>query len=221
MSCHIEINLPQPVASKMSARALRPDDGDRGSSEEGYNCEAQGQGSFSGLDYTIPAHTKGTIKAKIQVMAMSSADIEHMNQLIESMLTASKKEEIKEQTKTSASANLSFWSFFTGGSGASASYEDTKSSMHSSGLSDAQITTIVNELFKLAENMSHVELNLECDNTNFDYDVSGSVYLYTIAGTVKTDKGTKQYRMLADQGTAGGPSRDDSPPVKGKIIPLK
>ncbi|KAN0039562.1 hypothetical protein ACTA71_007359 [Dictyostelium dimigraforme] len=216
----VSVEVRFPIASKMNARAALPGE-PRGSSDEGYNCEAQGQGAFSGLDYTIPAHTKGSIKAKLQVMAMSSDDIDHMNKMVESMLSASKKDEIKEQTKTSASANLSFWSFFTGGDSASASYEDTKNTMHSCGLTEEQVTTIINELFKLAENMNHVELNLECDNTAFDYDVSGSVYLYTISGTVKTSKGTKQYRMLADQGTAGSPDKDNSPPVKGKIIPLK
>ncbi|KAN0039561.1 hypothetical protein ACTA71_007358 [Dictyostelium dimigraforme] len=190
-------------------------------SDEGYNCEAQGIGSFTGLGYTIPAHSKGTIKTKIEVMAMTSDDIDHMNQLVESMLSASKKDEIKEQTKTSTSANLSFWSFFTGGDSASASYEDTKNTMHSCGLTQEQISIIINELYKMAEKMDHVELNLECDNGAFEYEVSGSIYLYTIAGTVKTAKGTKHYRMLSHEGTAGSPDNDNAPPVKGKITPLK
>ncbi|KAK5576264.1 hypothetical protein RB653_007405 [Dictyostelium firmibasis] len=215
MSAHIEILLPVPFA----ARAMKP--AEEGSSEASYNCEAQGEGSFTGLDYTIPAHTKGRIKAEIQVMAMSSADVNHLNQMVSEMLSATKREEIKEQTKTSASADLSIWSFFTGGDSASASYEDTRNSMKSSGLSDQQITTIVNEMFKLAENMSHVAIDLECDNSQFDYEVSGSVFLYTLAGSIQTDKGTKQYRMLASQGSAGSPDKENAPPVKGKIIPLK
>ncbi|KAN0034484.1 hypothetical protein ACTFIV_001002 [Dictyostelium citrinum] len=215
---HIDIQLPGFISTGENIHIHV------GSGEEGFDCEAGGLGSFTGLHYSIPAHSKGTINTKIQVMAMSSDDIEHMNHLIESMLSASKKEEIIQKTKTSASANLSYWFFFTddGGSGSgSASYEDTRNSMKSSGLTDEQISTIINELFKLAENMNHVELNLTCDNTAFNHAVSGSLYLYTIAGTVKTSKGTKQYRMLADQGTAGSPDKDNSPPVKGKIIPLK
>lgn len=183
-------------------------------SETGFSVDAQGTGSFTGLSYTVPAHTSGNLKARIQIMAITSADVEKMNDLVKSMLSASERSKVSTYEKIHASANISVWSIW--GGGASASYTKTKSTMKSMGLTDEQITMIIEEMFKIAQQMSHVELDFTIDNTNNDYSVSGDLQLYTIAGEITTSEGTSQYRLLADRGSAG----QGTAPAEGKIIPL-
>jgi hypothetical protein len=184
------------------------------SSETGFSVEAQGTGSFTGLSYTVPAHASGTIKAMIQVMAITSDDVKKLNDLVMSMLSASEKSKVTTHEETHASANISVWSMF--GGGASASYEKTTDTMHSMGLTDDQVTDVINHMFEIAQQMSHVELDFTIDNTANDYPVSGDLQLYTIAGKIVTSKGTADYRMLSDSGSAG----QGTAPAKGTIIPL-
>lgn len=193
----------------------------QGSAEESYSIEVSGQGQLTGLSYTVPAHAQGSIKAKLQISAMSSEDVENLNDLAMGMLDASYQEEIKEYEKTSASANLSVWTWFFGGGGASASYEKTKDTMISKGLTEEQITMLMDAFLERAKNMSTVEIDFYINNTNNDYSVSGDLYLYTVSGTIQTEKGTAQYRMLADQASAGGPPpTGGGAPSSGKVIPL-
>jgi hypothetical protein len=181
-----------------------------GSATESYSIEVAGQGQLTGLSYTVPAHAEGRIKAKLQINAMSSEDVRKLNELAMGMLNASAQEEVKEFEKTAASANLSIWTWFFGGGGASASYEKTKESMKSKGLTEDQITALMDTFLALAKKMSTVEINFYVNNSTNSYSVSGDLYLYTVSGTIKTEKGTAQYRMLADQASAGGP-----PPAGG------
>lgn len=176
-----------------------------GSATEAYSIEVSGQGQLTGLSYTVPAHAEGRIKAKLQISAMSSEDVQKLNSLAMSMLDASAQTQVKEFEKTAASANLSVWTWFFGGGGASASYEKTKESMLSKGLTEAQITTLMDAFLELAKKMSTVEINFYINNSANPYSVSGDLYLYTVSGTIKTEKGTAQYRMLADSASAGGP----------------
>ncbi|WP_192822740.1 hypothetical protein [Rufibacter sp. LB8] len=181
-----------------------------GEATESFSIEVSGLGQLTGISYTVPAHSEGRIKANLQISALSSADVKNLNDLALGMLDASYKEEIKEYEKTSASANISVWSWFFGGGGASASYEKTKETMKSKGLSDAQITMLMDAFLERAKSMSTVEIDFYVNNSANDYSVSGDLYLYTVSGTIKTEKGTAQYRMLADQANAGGP-----PPTGG------
>ena len=200
---HISINFPAVITVDAPP-----------SSETGFSVEAQGTGSFSGLAYTVPAHSKGTLKAKIKVMAFTSDDVKKLNDMVMSMLSASQREEVKTQEETYASANITIWSIF--GGGASASYRKTSDAMHSKGLTDAQITKIIDEMFNIAKKMSQVELDFTIDNTANDYSVSGDLQLYTISGKISTTKGTTEYRFLADRGSAG----QGAAPAAGNIIPL-
>ncbi|MBK1897337.1 hypothetical protein [Chryseobacterium paridis] len=177
----------------------------KGEAKESYSIEVSGQGQLTGLSYTIPAHTEGRITATLQISALSSQDVKDLNDLAIGMLNASYKEEVKEYEKTSASANLSVWTWFFGGGGASASYEKTKNTMKSKGLTEGQITTLMNAFLEKAKNMSSVKIDFYVNNSANDYSVSGDLYLYTVSGSISTEKGTSQYRMLADQASAGGP----------------
>ena len=184
------------------------------SASTGYSVTSQGTGSFTGLSYTVPAHAKGTLKARIQVLAITSEDVDNLNKLAMGMLDASAQSKVESYEKIHASANISIWSFF--GGGAEASYDKTTSTMHSLGLTADQISTLMDAFLNVAQKMSHVELDFTIDNSANDYSVSGDLQLYTIAGEIKTAKGTAQYRLLADQGTAG----NGTAPASGKVIPL-
>ena len=176
-----------------------------GGAEEAFSIEVSGLGQLVGLSYTVPAHTSGKITATLQTSALTSEDVKNLNDLAMGMLNASYKEQVKEYEKTSADANVSLWTWFFGGGGASASYEKTKETMTSKGLTETQITMLMDAFLERAKSMSSVKIEFYVNNTNNDYAVSGDLYLYTVSGTVKTQKGTHQYRMLADQAAAGGP----------------
>ncbi|NYF78555.1 hypothetical protein [Granulicella arctica] len=200
-----------PVVAEISA----------GDASDSFSIEVSGMGQLVGLAYSIPAHTSGSIKATLQISAMSSQDVANLNALAQSMLDASYKEQVTEHEKTSASANLSVWTWFFGGGGASASYEKTRDTMKSKGLTDDQITQLMTAFLDLATKMSTVEIDFYVNNLENDYSVSGDLYLYTVSGSIKTEKGTQQYRMLADDAAAGGaPATGGGAPSTGKIIPL-
>ena len=191
-----------------------------GASETSFSIEVSGTGSLTGLSYTVPAHATGTIAAKLSLLAISSEDVKNLNNLAMGMLDASYKEEIKEHEETSGSANLSVWSWFFGGAGASASYKKTKDTMKSKGLTDGQIDKLMDAFLDIATNMSYVEINFDVNNSDNDYSVSGDLYLYTLSGSIQTEKGTQQYRMLADKGSAGDVPSKGGAPAEGKIIAL-
>lgn len=191
-----------------------------GSSSESFSIEVKGTGSLTGLSYTIPAHAKGSIYAKLSLIAMSSEDVKNLNELALGMLNASQKEEIKSHEKISSSANLSIWSWFFGGSGASASYEKTTEIMKQKGLTEVQITELMNAFLDIASKRNEVEINFDVDNSMNDYSVSGDLYLYTLSGSIQTEKGTQQYRMLADRGNAGDLPSHGGAPAEGEVIAL-
>jgi hypothetical protein len=193
-----------------------------GEAETAFSIEIAGIGHVSGLSYTVPAHTSGSIKATLQVMALTSSDVENLNKMARGMLDASYREQINDYERTSISANLSMWSWCFGGGGASASYEKTHSEMKSKGLTENQITMLMDAFLENAKKMSSVQIDFYVNNEQNDYSVSGDIYLYTVSGTIKTEKGTHEYRLLADQAAAGGPpSSGGGAPSSGKIIPIK
>lgn len=181
-----------------------------GSSSASYSIQAQGMGQAVGLSYSVSAHTVAKIKANLGISAMTSADVRDLNELALGMLNASAREEIRDYERASASADLSIWSWALGGGGASASYEQTHESMRSKGLTEDQITMLMQTFLERASKMSTVELDFTVNNTNNDYAVEGNFFMYTVVGEVTSGSETKQYRLLADQGSAGGP-----PPTGG------
>jgi len=208
----IVLNDPKPRTFGLNAA---------GQAENSFSIQVAGMGQLVGLAYTVPAHSSGTIKADLQISAMSSQDVKNLNDLAMSMLSASYREEIKEYEKTSASANLSLWTWAFGGGGASASYEKTKNTMKSKGLTEGQITQLMDAFLDVAVKMSSVQIEFYVNNQNNDYSVSGDLYLYTVSGSISTEKGTQEYRMLADQAAAGGPPpTGGGAPASGQVISL-
>lgn len=191
-----------------------------GSSETSYSIEVSGTGSLTGLGYTVPAHATGSVSAKLNLLALTSEDVKNLNELAMSMLNVSAQEEIREYEKTHASANLSIWTWFFGGGGASASYEKTKETMKSKGLNEEQISKLMDAFLDIARSMSYVTIDFNIDNSKNDYSVSGNLYLYTVSGKITTSNGTREYRMLADKGSAGYLPSQGGAPSEGVIVPL-
>lgn len=187
-----------------------------GAAADAFNVASQGFGSFTGLAYTVPAHTRGKLKAEIQTLALTSNDVNNLNNLIRGMVNSSQYEKVREYERTHATANISFWGFWSGGGGAS--YEKTREEMRGFGLSEENIKTIVSAMAEIAKKMSRVQLDFDIDNSANDYAVSGSLLLYTISGTITSGNEQIQYRLLADKGVAG--SNGATAPASGQVIPL-
>src|ERR1700710_1925916 len=56
---------------------------------DSFSVESQGYGSFTGMAYTVPAHSDGRVTADIQTLALTSADVQTLVDLIKGMLSAS------------------------------------------------------------------------------------------------------------------------------------
>lgn len=181
-----------------------------------FNVDAQGHGSLTGLAYTVPPRSEGVIEAKLQTLCLTSQNVTDLNNLIRGMVSASQWEKIREYESTHASANISVFSFWSGGG--SASYTKTREEMRGFGLSEENIQTIIKAMSEIAKQMSEVKIKFTVYNSNNDYPVSGNLLLWTISGTINTGNEQVPYRLLADQGTAG--KNNDTAPASAEIIPL-
>jgi len=189
--------------------------------ENSFSIEASGLGEVTGIAYTVPAHTTGTLTATLNIRALTSDDVKNLNDLAMSMVSTSKQQETRDFEKTSASADLSLWTWFFGGANAAASYESTHENMVKFGLTSEQITKLMDAFLERAKSMSKIQLQFTINNSANDYSVDGNFYLYTISGQISTKKGDSQYRMLASEGAAGGPPpTGGGAPSSGKVIKL-
>lgn len=196
MSSDLIILLPPANPAKVDINAV-----DTGTVTDSFSIEAQGFGSFSGLKYEVPAHTEGMIKAKVQIPAFTSIDIENLNNLIKGMLSASQYEKVYNYERTHASANIGFWGVW--GGGGNASYEKIHEDLKGFGLSEENIKSIIQAMCNVAQKMSDVEIEFKVLNKDNSYSVSGSLMLYTVAGYVRMNNETFQYRVFSSEGVAG------------------
>jgi hypothetical protein len=172
---------------------------------DGYSIDVQGNGSITGIGYTVPAHSDADIRLKLKVFALTSAAVEDMNNLIKGMLTASQYEKVRDYEATHASANLSYWGFW--GGGGSASYDKTHEVMKGFGLSEENQRAIIAAMSENAKKMSEVDALVHVKNAANNYAVAGSMILYTISGTVTSGNQQSDFRMLANKGTMGTGSK--------------
>jgi hypothetical protein len=183
---------------------------------DGFSITSQGYGSITGLTYTIPAHTDADFDVDLKVLALTSNDVQNLNNLIKGMVSASQYDKVDDYERTHASADVSFWGMLGGGGGAS--YEKTHHEMSGFGLSEENQRTIVSAMSEIAKNMSRVGVKIHVHNSANDYAVSGNMIVFTIAGTVVTQNQQSQYRMIAKQGVAG--TGDQTAPTSNEIVPL-
>jgi hypothetical protein len=132
------------------------------------------------------------------------------------MVSASQWQKVRDYEATHASANLSYWGFLSGGGGAS--YDKTHEAASGFGLSEENQRTIVNAMTEIAKNMSRVAVDVHVRNSANDYAVGGNMIVFTIAGSVRVNNQTRQWRMIANKGVGG--SGDETAPVDTNVVRL-
>lgn len=182
-----------------------------------FNVEAGGPGRLTGVAYSIPAYSEGKIEYSLQLPAMTTEDVDNLRKGWLALLDASQQEKYEEYMSkdNSASANLGFFGFFSGGGKVKASTKETTDHMKSIGLSPEVITKAMQLLYEFSQKMNTVKAEITVHNTSNDFPVSGNVLLYTMSGEVHTSKGTLTWRALSDKGQAG----DGKAPTDNTIIP--
>ena len=166
--------------------------------ESGVAVTSYGQGQVSGVMYTVPAHGEINVDFKLKMLCVTPADIQNLSDLLRSLLDVSHQHSYDELEKTSISGGASFFGFF-GWGGVSASYEKTKHTMDSFGLSEKNQQTIVAAMMNVSQQVSEFNYLGKILNANYDYDVSGSVFGIVMDATIQQDAYQHQLRFLAPQ----------------------
>ncbi|MBY3212130.1 hypothetical protein [Rhizobium laguerreae] len=184
--------------------------------EDSLSVDANGEGTVSGLDYVMPAHSKGSVKANLAVAALTSQQAQNIDALFKSLLSGSAREKFESFENLHGTGNLNFFRFLF--AGIEADYNKTRHLLKSSGLTDDNIKELVTMISDTVKKMSTVSLDLYIDNAGNDYSASGEIKVYTIEGKISSDKNVVEYRVLANKGTAG--ANGATAPTNVKVIPL-
>ncbi|HEF4774602.1 hypothetical protein KTD26_26640 [Burkholderia multivorans] len=167
-----------------------------GTSQSGVAVTTYGQGQVTGGIYTVPAHGQINVDFKVRIQCVTPNDIQKMSDLIRSLLEASKQHLYDELQRTSISGGASFFGFF-GWGGGSASYEDTKHTMDSFGLSEANQEKIVDAMMKIAQQSNEFNYSGTVFNKDYDYDVSGSLFGIVMDAVIQQGQYQNHVRFLA------------------------
>jgi hypothetical protein len=116
---------------------------------DGVSITAYGQGQLTGAMYTVPAHGEITVNFNLHLLCVTPSDVATLSALIRSLLDASHQHVYDDIQKTDISGGLSLFGFFS--FGVSASYSETKHTMDSWGLSEANQKTIVDNMMQIAQ----------------------------------------------------------------------
>jgi len=180
--------------SRLILPKLTPLDG--GSTQSGVAINTYGQGQVTGLIYTVPAHGQINVNFQLKLMCVTPDDVQTLNTLIKSLLDASHQQSYSELSKTEVSGGASFFGFF-GWGGASASYSDTKQTMNSFGLSEANQATIIAAMMKIVQQTSLFNYSGTIFNRDYDYDVTGSLFGIVMDAVIQQDQYQNTVRFLA------------------------
>jgi hypothetical protein len=189
-----------------------------GTSQSGVAVTTYGQGQVSGAIYTVPAHGQISVDFKVRILCITPSDIQKLSDLIRSLLDASKQHLYDELQKTNISGGASFFGFF-GWGGASASYEDTKHTMDSFGLSQENQAKIVEAMMKVAQQTNEFNYHGTVFNRDYDYDVSGSLFGIVMDATIQQGQYQNHVRFLAPNVHFQTPDGTQLPSV-GKLYDL-
>jgi len=110
-------------------------------------------------------------------------------------LDASHQHLFDEVSRTDISGGASLFGFFS--LGVSASYSDTKHTMDSWGLSEANQEAIVNAMMKIAQQTSQYNYSGTIYNRDYDYDVTGNMFAIVMDATIQQQQYSNQVRFLA------------------------
>lgn len=190
-----------------------------GQNETGVAVTTYGKGQVTGAVYTVPAHAQIDVNFKLKLHCVTPENVQVLSNLIKSLLDASKKHSFEELEKTEVSGGASFFGFF-GWGGAKASYSDTKHTMDSFGLSEANQKTIVDAMMKVAQEVSEFNYSGTIFNRYFDYDVTGNLFGIVMDATIRQDQFQHQLRFLAPNVHLESPDGTTLPSA-GKLYELK
>jgi hypothetical protein len=183
-----------------------------GTNNSGVEINTYGKGQVTGAMYTVPAHGQITIDFQLQLLCVTPEDINNLSNLIMSLLDASHQHTYTELENLQVSGGASFFGFF-GWGGASASYSQTKQTMDSFGLSEANQETIVAAMMKIAQQVCKFNYSGTIFNKDYDYDVSGNLFGIVMDAVIEQDQYQNQARFLAPNIFLGTPDGDSLPSV--------
>lgn len=186
-----------------------------GANASGVAIASYGQGQITGAIYTVPAHGEITVNFGLHLVCVTPADVQNLSNLIRSLLDASHQHLYDEISKTDISGGASFFGFFS--AGISASYSDTKHTMDSWGLSEANQQTIVQAMMALSEKTSDFNYTGTVYNRDYDYDVTGSMFGIVMDATITQNSQTNQLRFLAPQPHLQGTDGTTTLPTVGTL----
>jgi hypothetical protein len=178
--------------SKLILPTIRPLVGN----ESGIAVTTYGQGQVTGGMYTVPAHAEIKVDFKLRLLCITPEDVQMLSDLIKSLLDASRRHSYEELSKTSVSGGASFFGMF-GWGGARASYEQTKRTMDSFGLSERNQEAIVDAMMKVSTQLSEFNYSGTIYNRNYDYDVSGNLFGIVMDAEIQQGQYQRQSRFLA------------------------
>jgi hypothetical protein len=166
-----------------------------GGNQSGIAVTSYGQGQVSGVTYTVPAHGEIEVDFQLNIFCVTPNDVQTLSALIRSLLDASHQHLFDEISKTDISGGASLFGFFS--FGVSASYSDTKHTMDSWGLSEANQQTIVGSMMKIAQQTSQFNYKGTVYNQDYDYDVSGNLFAIVMDAAIQQAQNSSQLRFLA------------------------
>ena len=190
-----------------------------GGNETGVAVEAYGKGQVTGVMYTVPAHGQINVDFKLKLLCVTPEDVQNLSNLIRSLLDASKQHLYDDLEKTSVSGGASFFGFF-GWGGASGSYEHTRHTMDSFGLSERNQEAIVDAMMKVAAQVSEFNYAGTIFNRKYDYDVSGNLFGIVMDAVIAQNEYHHQLRFLAPNVHLEAPDGTSLPSV-GKLYELR
>ncbi len=166
-----------------------------GANASGVAVTSYGQGQVSGVTYTVPAHGEIEVDFELNIFCVTPQDVATLSALIRSLLDASHQHLFDEISRTDISGGASLFGFFS--FGVSASYSDTKHTMDSWGLSEANQEAIVNAMMKIAQQTSKFNYSGTVYNRDYDYDVSGNMFAIVMDAAIQQQQYNNQLRFLA------------------------
>ena len=187
-----------------------------GSATDGVAVTAYGQGQVSGVTYTVSAHSIIDVDFKLHMQCVTPDNVKALDQLIRSMLTASKQHDYDQLTQKSSSGGVGFFLFFSGG-GHKSSYSQTTHTMDSWGLTRAQQDKIIDTMMDLVNKTNDLSFKGQVNNDKYDYSVSGNLFGIVMDATIQKDENHTQVRFLAPKVHMNGTDGASSLPVEGKL----
>jgi hypothetical protein len=166
-----------------------------GEAENGIAVTSYGQGQVTGGVFSVPAHGEITVDFTLHISCVTPEDIRKMNDLIRSLVEASKQHLYDDLQQTSISGGLGYFGFWSGG--LKASFTETKHTMDSWGISEPNQKIIIEAMMAVAEKTNDFNYRGTIYNNKYDYDVTGSLFGIVMDATIKQDQVQRTIRSLA------------------------